>query len=190
MALADVLVSCLFVRGTLNREVPMRVLGLDPGLRVTGWGILDSDGSKISHAGNGECRPVGESLGERLASLHELLTEVVSEFVPEAAAIEKTFVNRDGAGTLKLGHARAVAMLVPAQAGLLVAEYAPNSVKKAVVGVGHADKQQVDHMVRMFLPGADIAGSDAADALAVALTHVFVGTTSRVLEEAIARSCA
>ncbi len=168
----------------------MKVLGLDPGLRVTGWGILDAVGSKISHIGNGECRPVGASLGERLASLHEQLTKVVGELAPEAAAIENTFVNRDGAGTLKLGHARAVAMLVPAQAGLFVAEYAPNAVKKAVVGVGHADKQQVDHMVRMFLPGVQVAGPDSVDALAVALTHLFVGTTSRALEEAVARAFA
>jgi crossover junction endodeoxyribonuclease RuvC len=114
------------------------------------------------------------------------LTAVVARHAPEAAAIEMTFVNRDGAGTLKLGQARGVAMLVPAAAGIPVAEYAPNAIKKAVVGAGHADKRQIDHMVRMQLPGADPVGPDAADALAIALCHAFHARSSGRLAQALA----
>lgn len=149
----------------------MRVLGIDPGLRNLGWGLIDVDGSRLAHVANGVCRSDGADLAARLLSLHTQLSEVVARFAPGAAAVEQTFVNKDGAGTLKLGQARGIAMLVPAQAGLSVGEYAPNSVKKTVVGVGHADKRQVDHMVRMQLPGAEIAGPDAADALAIAICH-------------------
>ncbi|PKP84623.1 MAG: crossover junction endodeoxyribonuclease RuvC [Alphaproteobacteria bacterium HGW-Alphaproteobacteria-2] len=151
----------------------MRVIGIDPGLRRLGWGIIAVAGSRLVHVASGTCLPVGASLAERLLSLHGLLSGVVRAHAPEAAAVEATFVNRDGAGTLKLGQARGIALLVPAQAGLEVAEYAPNAVKKAVVGVGHADKTQVAHMVRHLLPGADPAGADAADALAVAICHAF-----------------
>ncbi|MEX5729663.1 crossover junction endodeoxyribonuclease RuvC [Rhodovulum iodosum] len=149
----------------------MRILGIDPGLRNLGWGVIESQDGRLSHIANGVCHPAGESLAARLVSLHEQLTAVLDRFAPTAAAVEQTFVNRDGAGTLKLGQARGVALLVPAQAGLEVGEYAPNAVKKAVVGVGHADKRQIGHMVRLQLPGAEIAGADAADALAVALCH-------------------
>jgi crossover junction endodeoxyribonuclease RuvC len=106
-----------------------------------------------------------------LVSLYEQLCEVLTKYQPDTAAVEKTFVNKDGAGTLKLGQARGIAMLVPAKAGLLVGEYAPNTVKKTVVGVGHAEKGQVAHMVKMQLPGVVLAGPDAADALAVAICH-------------------
>ena len=151
----------------------MRVLGIDPGLRTLGWGVIEMRGSRLSHVANGQCVSSGRTLAERLLSLHRQLTAVVVRFAPDAAAIEQTFVNRDGGATLKLGQARGVALLVPAQAGLEVGEYAPNSVKKAVVGVGHADKRRVGHMVRMQLPGAEPAGADAADALAIALCHAF-----------------
>ena len=151
----------------------MRVLGIDPGLRTLGWGIVEVRGASLSHVANGLCRAAGATLAARLLDLHRLLTEVVATYAPDAAAVEETFVNRDGAGTLKLGQARAIALLVPAQAGLAVGEYAPNKVKKTVVGVGHADKVQVQHMVRMQLPGVDLAGPDAADALAVAICHAF-----------------
>jgi crossover junction endodeoxyribonuclease RuvC len=113
----------------------------------------------------------GCDLGSRLVSLYEQLCEVLTKYQPDTAAVEKTFVNKDGAGTLKLGQARGIAMLVPAKAGLLVGEYAPNTVKKTVVGVGHAEKGQVAHMVKMQLPGVVLAGPDAADALAVAICH-------------------
>ena len=149
----------------------MRVLGIDPGLRNLGWGIVDVAGSRLSHVANGIIHSEGEAMGDRLLSLFLALTRVVAAHAPTAAAVEQTFVNKDGAATLKLGQARGIAMLVPAQAGLAVGEYAPNAVKKAVVGVGHADKAQVAHMVRHQLPGVELAGPDAADALAVAICH-------------------
>ncbi len=150
----------------------MRVMGIDPGLRNMGWGVIEVAGSRIAHVANGICHSDGaEDLAARLMSLHRQLTRVLAEHRPDAAAVEQTFVNRDGAGTLKLGQARGIALLVPAQAGLQVGEYAPNAVKKAVVGVGHADKGQILHMVRLQLPGVEIAGPDAADALAIAICH-------------------
>jgi len=149
----------------------MRVVGIDPGLRNLGWGVIDAQGSRLSHVANGICRSEGTDLAVRLLSLHRQLTDILTRFAPDAAAVEQTFVNKDGAGTLKLGQARGIAMLVPAQFGLEVGEYAPNRVKKTVVGVGHADKGQVAHMVKVQLPGADLAGPDAADALAIAICH-------------------
>ncbi|MHA6263622.1 crossover junction endodeoxyribonuclease RuvC [Arenibacterium sp. CAU 1754] len=153
----------------------MRILGIDPGLRTLGWGVIDSVGSRLSHVANGLCRSEGTDLGVRLLSLHRQLTEVLETYMPDQAAVEQTFVNKDGAGTLKLGQARGIAMLVPAQAGLPIGEYAPNRVKKTVVGVGHADKGQILHMVRLQLPGCDPAGPDAADALAIAICHAHYG---------------
>ena len=160
----------------------MRVMGLDPGLRALGWGVVDMSGSRLVHVANGIVRTSSGSLGERLAQLFDELSEIWARFSPDEAAVEQTFVNRDGAGTLKLGQARGIAMLVPARAGISVGEYAPNAVKKAVVGVGHADKRQVDHMVKMQLPGVDIAGPDAADALAIAICHAHMVQTRRVIE--------
>jgi len=149
----------------------MRVIGIDPGLRNLGWGIIETRGSRLSHVANGVCRSTGQDLAQRLLSLHTQLSAVLAEHAPQVAAIEQTFVNKDGVATLKLGQARGVALLVPAQAGLRVSEYAPNTVKKTVVGVGHADKTQVLHMVRLQLPQTEIAGPDAADALAIAICH-------------------
>ena len=153
----------------------MRVLGIDPGLRNLGWGVIDVVGARLTHVANGICHSTpGDSIGDlaqRLFSLHAQLTEVLREYAPDAAAVEHTFVNKDAVATLKLGQARGIALLVPAQFGLTVGEYAPNAVKKTVVGVGHADKGQVDHMVRVQLPGVVIAGPDAADALAIAICH-------------------
>jgi crossover junction endodeoxyribonuclease RuvC len=151
----------------------MRVIGIDPGLRNLGWGVIDAAGSRLKHVANGICHSdAGEGdLAQRLLSLHAQLTEVLRVWQPEAAAVEQTFVNKDAVATLKLGQARGIALLVPAQFGLVVGEYAPNAVKKTVVGVGHAAKVQVDHMVRLHLPGVKIAGADAADALAVAICH-------------------
>lgn len=156
----------------------MRVMGLDPGLRALGWGIVDVDGSRLAHVANGVCKTATGPLGLRLASLFDQLTRIWDTYLPDAAAVEQTFVNKDGAGTLKLGQARGIAMLVPSRAGIVVGEYAPNAVKKAVVGVGHAEKAQVDHMVRMQLPGAEIAGPDAADALAIAICHAHMARTA------------
>ena len=166
----------------------MRVLGVDPGLRNMGWGVIKAVGSRITHVANGVCHSEGEDLATRLLSLYEQMTDVVATYQPEAAAVENTFVNKDGVGTLKLGQARAIALLVPAQAGISVAEYAPNKVKKTIVGVGHADKGQIDHMVRLQLPGVKIAGADAADALAIALCHAHYARSAGAWEAALAKA--
>ena len=166
----------------------MRVLGIDPGLRHLGWGVIDVDGPRLSHVANGVCHSGEGSLAGRLLVLYQLLGEVVARHRPTAAAVETTFVNKDAAGTLKLGQARGIALLVPAQAGLEVGEYAPNAVKKAVVGVGHAAKYQVGHMVRMQLPGIEIAGPDAADALAVAICHAHHLATAGRYAAALSRA--
>jgi crossover junction endodeoxyribonuclease RuvC len=149
----------------------MRVMGIDPGLRTLGWGVIEMTGSRLSHVANGLCRSEGADLATRLMSLHVQLSAVLTRHAPDMAAVEQTFVNKDGAATLKLGQARGVALLVPAQFGIAVGEYAPNTVKKTVVGVGHAQKDQIAHMVRVQLPGVEMAGPDAADALAVAICH-------------------
>lgn len=149
----------------------MRVLGIDPGLRNTGWGVIEVEGSRLRHIANGTVHSAGDDLGARLVTLYRGLCAVIVAHAPDAAAVEQTFVNKDATGTLKLGQARGIAMLAPAEAGLTVGEYAPNAVKKAVVGVGHAQKEQVQHMVRVHLPGVAFAGADAADALAIAICH-------------------
>ena len=166
----------------------MRVLGIDPGLRNLGWGVIDVEGSRLAHVANGICHSEGADLAGRLLSLHRQLTEIVARHAPQAAAVEQTFVNKDGAGTLKLGQARGVALLVPAQYGLTVGEYSPNRVKKTVVGVGHAAKEQVAHMVRVQLPGVVLAGPDAADALAIAICHAHHARSGGMLARAVARA--
>lgn len=166
----------------------MRVIGIDPGLRRMGWGIIDTDGAKLRHVGHGVCTSTGEDLAQRLLSLHRQLSEVLTRFSPDAAAVELTFVNTNGAATLKLGQARAIALLAPAEAGLSVAEYAPNAVKKVVVGVGHAAKEQVAHMVRTQLTGIGAAAADATDALAIALCHAHHMQFSGRLDAALARA--
>jgi crossover junction endodeoxyribonuclease RuvC len=150
----------------------IRILGIDPGLRRTGWGVIDVDGNRLIYVGCGSVESRDSlPLSERLLAIHEGLLKVMSEHGPMEAAIEQTFVNKDGAGTLKLGQARGVAMLVPAMSGISVAEYAPNQVKKTVVGAGHADKNQIRVMLGVLLPKAQPATPDAADALAIAITH-------------------
>jgi len=166
----------------------MRVLGIDPGLRNLGWGVIEMRGVKLVHVANGICRSEGEDVAGRLLSLYRQLSALIIEHAPAAAAVEQTFVNRDGAGTLKLGQARGIAMLAPAEAGLKVGEYAPNAVKKAVVGVGHADKNQIAHMVRLHLPGVVLAGPDAADALAIAICHAHHLQSGGHLEAALRRA--
>ena len=151
---------------------PIRILGIDPGLRRTGWGAICCEGNRLSFLGSGTVTSNDTgSLAERLLELHGGLARVLTQWRPDEAAVEQTFVNVNAAATLKLGHARAIALLVPAAAGLAVAEYAPNAVKKAVVGAGHADKRQIRKMVQVLLPTADFSGDDAADALAIAITH-------------------
>ena len=149
----------------------MRVIGIDPGLRRTGWGVVDVEGSRIAHVANGTCVSEGDDLASRLCSLHVQLTAVLVRLRPETAAVEQTFVNKDAVATLKLGQARGIALLVPAKAGVSVAEYAPNLVKKTIVGAGHAEKTQIRAMIGVLLPKADPQSEDAADALAIAVTH-------------------
>lgn len=166
-------------------QAVIRIIGIDPGLRRMGWGVIEVSGTRLRHIANGLCLGEGDALAARLLALHTQLHAVLSEYRPSHAAVEQTFVNRDAAGTLKLGQARGIAMLVPAQFGLSVGEYAPNAVKKAVVGVGHADKGQIDHMVRMQLPGCTPAGPDAADALAIAICHAFHVQSATKLADAV-----
>ena len=150
----------------------MRLIGIDPGLRQTGWGVISVSGNRLSHVSNGivESDP-NLTLAQRLKQIHGGLQGVMREYNPDEAAVEETFVNMNPTSTLKLGQARGIALLVPAEFGLPVGEYPPNLVKKTVVGSGHAEKQQIQMMVRMLLPGCIIATSDAADALAVAICH-------------------
>jgi crossover junction endodeoxyribonuclease RuvC len=175
-------------RGTGRAGEHMRILGIDPGLRTLGWGVIEADGGRIGHLANGLCHGAGETLAERLLALYRGLRVVIETHAPDCAAIEQTFVNRDGAGSLKLGQARGVALLAAAESGLPVGEYAPNTVKKTIVGTGHAAKRQIDHMVRLQLPGVQIAGPDAADALAVALCHAHHGKAGARLAAALARA--
>lgn len=153
----------------------MRIIGLDPGLRRTGWGVVTLERGRLSYAACGAVTTDADApLAERLAALHRGLVALLETEGPDVAAVEETFVNKDARATLKLGQARGAVLLAPAMRGLPVAEYAPNQVKKAVVGVGHADKAQIQHMVRRLLPGAEPATADAADALAVAICHALI----------------
>jgi len=150
----------------------VRLLGLDPGLRQTGWGVIETEGSHLRHIANGTISTNSRaSMAERLVTLHEGLDDVLNTWLPGVAAVEETFVNKNPSSTLKLGQARGVVMLAPALKGIDVAEYAPNAVKKAVVGVGLAGKDQIFTMVSMLLPGVDIDSPDSADPLAVAICH-------------------
>jgi crossover junction endodeoxyribonuclease RuvC len=151
---------------------PIRILGIDPGLRRTGWGVVEIAGNRLGFIGCGSVTTNDrESLAVRLLAIHDGLVRILAEYRPHEAAVEATFVNKDAAATLKLGQARGIAMVVPAKAGVPVAEYAPNLVKKSIVGAGHGDKAQVRMMIGVLLPKADPASDDAADALAVAVTH-------------------
>lgn len=150
----------------------IRIVGFDPGLRRTGFGIIDVTGNALAFVACGTVTSTDTlTLAERLAELYAGLTQVMSTWHPDEAAVEQTFVNKDASATLKLGQARGIAMLVPALAGLRVAEYEPNRVKKSVVGAGHADKTQIHAMVNVLLPKANPRTTDAADALAIAITH-------------------
>jgi crossover junction endodeoxyribonuclease RuvC len=153
-------------------STPIRIVGIDPGLRRTGWGIIDIEGNRLMFVGCGSVETrEGTALAERLLVIHQGLARVLGDFRPEEAAVEQTFVNKDGVATLKLGQARGIAMLAPAIFGIAVAEYAPNQIKKTVVGAGHADKNQIQVMLKILLPKADPKTPDAADALAIAITH-------------------
>jgi len=150
----------------------IRIIGIDPGLRRTGWGIIDTLGNSLRFVASGTVTSDGEmDLASRLCQLHDGLAEVIHSHKPDEAAVEQTFVNKDAVATLKLGQARGIAMLVPARAGLQVSEYAPNAVKKAVIGVGHGEKRQIHMMVKVLMPRAQFETDDAADALAIAICH-------------------
>jgi crossover junction endodeoxyribonuclease RuvC len=151
---------------------PIRILGIDPGLRRTGWGMVEIAGNRLGFIGCGSVMTRDDdALAARLLTIYEGLMRILDEFRPDEAAVEATFVNRDAKATLKLGQARGIAMVVPAKAGVPVAEYAPNLVKKSIVGAGHGDKAQVRMMIGVLLPKADPSSDDAADALAIAVTH-------------------
>ena len=168
-------------------QLAIRIIGIDPGLRRTGWGVIEQSGSRLVHIAHGTVKVDDQRpLAGRLLDLNAKLSLIVQEWRPHEAAVEETFVNKDARATLKLGHARAVCLLVPASAGLTVAEYAPNAVKKSIVGTGHAEKVQVHEMVQLLLSRCKVTGSDAADALAVAITHAHhrTGAAGRALAAA------
>ena len=154
------------------RAAPIRILGIDPGLRRTGWGLIESDGNRLVPIACGSLATNERAaLSARLLAIHDGLIAVIERYAPQEAAVEQTFVNTNAAATLKLGQARGVAMLAPAMFGIAVSEYAPNQVKKTVVGAGHADKHQIAVMLKILLPKAEPSSADAADALAIAITH-------------------
>ncbi len=162
----------------------MRLIGFDPGLRQTGWGVIESDGNRLGHVANGTVSTnASTDLASRLAELYDGLVRIIDQYSPVEAAVEETFVNKNPTSTLKLGQARGIVLLVPARAGVAVSEYTPNLIKKSIVGTGHAAKEQVQMMVGVLLPGTDIVNADAADALAVAICHAH----HRASAEAIAR---
>jgi len=162
----------------------IRILGLDPGLARMGWGVIAVSGSRLSHIAHGVIvTKAAAGLGARLLELHTVLTAVIAVQGPSSIAVEQAFVAKDPSAALKIGHARAVALLAAAQAGLEIAEYAPNHIKKSVVGVGHAQKEQVQAMVRRLLPTCRVEQADAADALAAAIAHAHLaGTRARMIE--------
>lgn len=158
----------------------IRVLGLDPGLRHTGWGVIDVAGNRLSHVADGTIHTNDkEDLARRLVVLHDGIMEVIGRLRPDEAAVEETLANKNPSSTLKLGMARGIALVAAARAGLAVEQYLPMLVKKSVVGTGHADKVQVQHMVKMLLPGFQLSTADAADALAVAICHAHNAETRR-----------
>ena len=160
----------------------MIIIGLDPGLACTGWGIIAAEGNRLSHVANGQVRTdPKQALPARLVRLDEALGEVIAAHLPAEAAVEEVFLNENPQSTLKLGQARGVILLAAARRGLAVGEYSARLVKKAVVGTGGADKTQIHFMVQRLLPGAKIAGADAADALAVAITHAHHLASARAL---------
>lgn len=160
----------------------MHILGLDPGLIHTGWGIVETRGSSLKYIASGRINPpVGEDLAERLSHLHQQLKQMIETYKPTQAAVEETFVNRNPVSALKLGQARGVVLMTPAALGLPVFEYSANKIKKSVVGRGHGDKTQVQHMVKILLGGVTIKTPDEADALAVAICHAHHGQ-SKILQ--------
>jgi crossover junction endodeoxyribonuclease RuvC len=170
------------------RAQPIRIIGIDPGLRRTGWGIVEADGPRLSYVACGlVTSDSGDDLAYRLRELYQGLIEVLSRFSPHEAAVEETFVNKDARATLKLGQARGMALLAPAQKGLRIAEYPPNVVKKTVTGTGHGEKHQVAAMIGFLLPKARFDSADEADALAIAICHASHRSTARAIAAQTAR---
>jgi len=164
----------------------IRIIGIDPGLRTMGWAVIEASGTQIAYVASGAVRSnERKALAERLRELHDGLGAIIREHGPTEAAVEETFVNRDPQSALKLGQARGIALVVPALAGLKVAEYAANLIKKTVTGSGHAEKAQIAMMVKTLLPGSGAQGGDAADALAAAITHARLRLWARNLESAV-----
>jgi len=162
---------CGAINAGMARQ-PIRILGIDPGLRRTGWGLIEADGNRLIHVACGSLETSERAaLGARLVAIHDGLAKVIAQYKPDEAAVEATFVNTNAVATLKLGQARGIAMLVPAKAGLTVAEYAPNLIKKTIVGAGHGEKAQIRMMIGVLLPKAAPQSEDAADALAIAVCH-------------------
>ena len=154
------------------RGTAIRIIGIDPGLRRTGWGVVESDGVRLSYVASGLITSTTDAdLAYRLRELFEGIASVIASFKPHEAAVEETFVNDNARATLKLGQARGIALLAPAMSGLTVAEYSPNLVKKSVVGAGHAEKRQIKVMIGFLLPRARVESADEADALAIAICH-------------------
>jgi crossover junction endodeoxyribonuclease RuvC len=161
-------VVCVLVMGA----VVTRIIGIDPGLRRTGWGVVDSDGVRLSYVASGlVTAPTDADLAYRLRELFEGIASVIASYKPQEAAVEETFVNDNARSTLKLGQARGMALLAPAMGGLIVAEYPPNLIKKSVTGAGHAEKRQIEAMIGYLLPKARVKSADEADALAIAICH-------------------
>ena len=166
----------------------VRIIGIDPGLRHTGWGVIEAEGTRLSYVADGSVHSEADvPLATRLLQIHTRLAEILQRYGPDEAAIEETFVNKDARATLKLGQARGAAMLAPALAGISVAEYAPNVVKKSVVGAGHAEKDQMKHMVKVLLPRAELNSADSIDALAIAICHAH-HRGAQTLSKILARS--
>jgi crossover junction endodeoxyribonuclease RuvC len=160
----------------------MLILGLDPGLGTTGWGVISADGNRLSHIANGQISTDAKTpLPERLVTLDRALTDLILQYQPDSAAVEEVFVNTNAQSTLKLGQARGVCLLAAARTGMAVGEYAARLVKKSIVGTGGADKTQIQAMIAILLPGAKIAGADAADALAVAICHAHHAASAKRL---------
>ncbi len=173
----------------IMRTSAIRIIGIDPGLRRTGWGVVESDGVRLTYVASGLLTSNAEDdLAYRLRELYEGLCGIIASFKPQEAAIEETFVNKDPRSTLKLGQARGMALLAPAQRGLRVAEYAPNVIKKAVTGTGHAEKRQIQAMVGFLLPKATFDNADEADALAIAICHASYRASPQAMAARLARA--
>jgi crossover junction endodeoxyribonuclease RuvC len=169
------------------RAGPIRIIGIDPGLRRTGWGIVEADGVRLAYVASGLITSDSEdALAYRLRALYQGLIEVLARFSPQEAAVEETFVNKDARATLKLGQARGMALLAPAQKGLRIAEYPPNVVKKTVTGTGHGEKRQIAAMIGFLLPKARFDSADEADALAIAICHASHRSTARAIAAQLA----